>query len=180
MKSIKLLLTETVPNLGVVGDVVTVKAGYARNYLVPRGMVTSPTQGNVNRLAEQRTQAEKELRQIRQTQEMLLEKLQEHELTIQRSANEEGVLFGGVSQHDIAESLRGEGFVIEDRFVRLGQQIKRLDTYSIPIVLADDLRTEIKLWVVSDKPVEELERTSLDPGPSESDPEISSPINDQE
>ena len=180
MKSIKLLLTETVPNLGIVGDVVTVKTGYARNYLVPRGMVTSPTQGNVNRLAEQRNQAAEELCQIRQTHEILLEKLQEHELTIQRSANEQGVLFGGVSQHDIAESLRENGFAIEDRFVHISQQIKRLDTYSIPIVLADDLRTEIKLWVVSDKPAEELESTSLDPGSPKADPEISEKTDNQE
>ena len=64
------------------------------------------------------------------------------------------MLFGGVSQHDIAEALRSDGFAIDDRAVRIGEQIKRLDSYQVPIQLASDLRTEIKLWVVSDKPAE--------------------------
>ena len=74
-----------------------------------------------------------------------------------RNANEQGALFGGVSQHDIAEMLRSDGFTIEDRAVRIGEQIKRLDSYEIPIVLGADLKTEIKLWVVSDKSSEELD-----------------------
>jgi hypothetical protein len=63
-----------------------------------------------------------------------------------------------VSQHDISEGLRAEGLPVEDRMVRIGQQIKRLDTYTIPVVLAGDLKTEIKLWVVSDKPLEQQEQ----------------------
>jgi hypothetical protein len=86
----------------------------------------------------------------------MLEKLKGLEVTIQRSANEQGILFGGVSQHDISQALKAEGFEVDDRAVRIGQQIKRLDSYTIPIVLANDLKTEIKLWVVSDKPGEQL------------------------
>ncbi|MEL7089962.1 MAG: 50S ribosomal L9 C-terminal domain-containing protein, partial [Planctomycetota bacterium] len=61
-------------------------------------------------------------------------------------------LFGGVSQHDIAEALRAEEFAVEDRYVRIGDQIKRLDSYDIPVVINKDLKAEIKLWVVSDNP----------------------------
>lgn len=157
MKQVELLLLETVDNLGIVGDVVKVRPGYARNYLLPHGLATTPTPAAVARLAERRAKVEAEMRARRQQQEQLIEKLTGYELTLQRAANEQGVLFGGVSQHDIAESLRAEGFAVEDRYVRIGEQIKRLDSYIIPIVIDKDLKTEIKLWVVSDKPAEELQ-----------------------
>jgi large subunit ribosomal protein L9 len=156
MKLIKLLLTENVDNLGIVGDVVNVRPGYARNFLMPRQLATKPTEGAVKRLAARRAVVEKEMSERRVKLEALLEKLKGHELTLQRSANEQGVLFGGVSQHDISQALTAEGFEVDDRAVRIGQQIKRLDSYTIPIVLASDLKTEIKLWVVSDKPSEQL------------------------
>lgn len=164
MKTIQLLLTENVDNLGIVGDVVKVKPGYARNFLMPFGLATEPSEGNIKRLAERRAQVEAELKALRSVQEQTLEKLTGHELTIERHANEQGVLFGGVSQRDIADALREEGFAIEDRAVRIGVQIKRLDSYEIPIVLAADLKTEIKLWVVSDRPMETDEEQEADEG----------------
>ena len=154
MKAITLLLTESIDNLGIVGDVVTVKPGFARNFLLPRGYATQPTEENVAALAERRKQVEAELRLKREALEKMFEKIQGHEITLERSANEQGVLFGGVSQHDIAQALRDDGFTVEDRAVRIGQQIKRLDTYMIPLVLAPDLKSEIKVWVVSDRPTE--------------------------
>jgi len=157
MKMIELLLTENVDNLGIVGDVVKVRPGFARNYLLPQNKATVPTPGAIARLAERRKQVEAEMQRLRGEQEQLLERLAGVELTIQRAANEQGILFGGVSQHDIAEALREEGYAIEDRHVRIGEQIKRLDSYEIPVALARDLQAEIKLWVVSDKPAEKLE-----------------------
>jgi large subunit ribosomal protein L9 len=152
MKQIELLLLDVVDNLGIVGDVVKVRPGYARNFLLPRGLATKPSPGAIKRLAERRAQVEAELKVLRGQQEQIVEKLAGVELTIERSANEQGILYGGVSQHDIAEVLRAEGFNIEDRHVRIGEQIKRLDSYHIPIVIDKDLRAEVKLWVVSDKP----------------------------
>ncbi|MFA9477557.1 50S ribosomal protein L9 [Phycisphaerales bacterium AB-hyl4] len=157
MKQIELLLLDNVDNLGIVGDVVKVRPGYARNFLVPRGLATTPTPGSIERLAERRAVVEAEMKAIRSAQQEMIGKLEEHEITMERSANEQGVLFGGVSQHDIAEALRADGFSVEDRWVRIGQQIKRLDSYQIPVVIDKELKTEVKLWVVSDKPAEELE-----------------------
>jgi large subunit ribosomal protein L9 len=157
MKTIELLLTENVDNLGIVGDVVRVRPGYARNFLLPRALATVPTKGAIARLAERRKQVEAELKLKREQREAVLTKLEGVEITIQRSANEQGILFGGVSQHDIAEALRAEGYDVEDRAVRIGEQIKRLDSYIIPLVLEKDLKTQIKVWVVSDKPAENLE-----------------------
>jgi large subunit ribosomal protein L9 len=153
MRHIELLLLDNVDNLGIVGDVVKVKPGYARNFLLPRGLATKPTQGAIARLADRRKLVEVEMHKKREEQQALIEKIAGFELTIQRSANEQGILFGGVSQHDIAEALQAEGFAIEDRHVRIGQQIKRIDSYPIPIVLATDLKAEIKLWVVRDTPL---------------------------
>lgn len=154
MKQIELLLLETIDNLGIVGDVVKVKPGYARNYLLPHGLAESPTDEKIQELSARRAEVEAELKQLRGEQEALIEKLTEVELTLERSANEQGLLFGGVSQHDIAEALQAEGHAVEDRHVRIGEKINRLDTYDIPIQLAKDLKCEIKLWVVSDKPME--------------------------
>ena len=165
MKMIELLLTENVDNLGIVGDVVNVKPGYARNYLMPRGLAAAPTKGNITRLSEVRKKVENQMMEHRKTLEATLEKLNGHEITMMRSANEQGVLFGGVSQHDISEALKAEGFDVDDRAVRIGDQIKQLDSYMIPIALAADLQIEIKLWVVSDKPVEDLDvDSSGEPG----------------
>lgn len=157
MKQIKLLLTQNVDNLGIIGDVVTVKGGYARNYLLPHGMATQPTQGAIDRLAEERARVEADLKEVHAKQAALIEKIEGHEITMKRAANEQGLLFGGVSQHEIAIALREAGFEIDDRHVRIGEQIKRLDSYEIPVVLGRELKTTIKLWVVSNKSKEELE-----------------------
>ena len=161
----ELLLLETVDNLGIVGDVVKVKPGYARNYLLPRGLAEAPTQEKIEALAERRAQVEAELKKLAAAQKAMIEKLEGHEITLERSANDAGVLFGGVSQHEIAQHLRDEGFAIEDRHVRLGETIKRLDSYDVPVVINKDLKTEIKLWVVSDRPTEE----QADEAPAEGD-----------
>jgi large subunit ribosomal protein L9 len=153
-KPVELLLLDNVDNLGIVGDVVKVKAGYARNFLLPRALATTPSPEKVAELAERRAQVEAELKARAASQKAMIEKLVDHEITLERAANDQGVLFGGVSQHEIAQHLRDEGFEVEDRYVRLGDQIKRLDSYVVPIVISRDLKTEIKVWVVSDKPAE--------------------------
>ncbi|MEM6334296.1 MAG: 50S ribosomal protein L9 [Planctomycetota bacterium] len=157
MKNIELLLIENVPNLGIVGDVVKVRSGYARNYLLPMGMAEAPSDDRIAALADRRKQVEAEMAELRAKQEKLIGDLAEYELTIERSHNDQGILYGGVSQHDIAEAMREQGHDVEDRFIRIGEQIKRLDTYFIPVVIDKELKAEIKLWVVSDKPAEELE-----------------------
>lgn len=156
MKQVELLLQENVDNLGIVGDVVKVRPGYARNYLLPRGLATTPTPGAIEALKERRRQVEAELRQQREAQQAMIERLEGHEVTLERAANEQGVLFGSVSQRDIADALRADGFGVEDRFIRVGDPLKRLDSYMIPVVIDRDLKCEIKLWIVSDKPAEEL------------------------
>jgi large subunit ribosomal protein L9 len=164
---VELLLLENVDNLGIVGDVVQVKTGYARNYLVPMGLATVPTEEAKKAVEARRAEVERQLAEKRQVQEQTIARLEGHEITLLRAANEQGVLFGSVTQHDIAEHLREEGFAINERDVRIGEPLKRLDSYMIPIKLADDLAVEIKVWVVSDKPLEELEAEGEGEGPAE-------------
>jgi large subunit ribosomal protein L9 len=171
MKTIELLLLDTIENLGIIGDVVKVKPGYARNYLLPHGLAEAPTQEKIDELAARRKEVEQELKQLRTEQEKLIETLADHEITLERAANEQGALFGGVTQHDIAEALRAEGHAVEDRHIRIGERINRLDTYMIPVQLAKDLKTEIKLWVVSDKPLEVEEDAAEGEGDGEAEAE---------
>ncbi len=167
MKQIELLLTDNVDNLGIVGDVVKVRPGYARNYLLPRALATKPTPSAIKRLSTRRVEVEKEMKKLRSEREAVFARMEKLEITILRSANDQGILYGGVTQHEIALAMQAEGFAIEDRHVRIGEQIKRLDSYMIPIVLDADLRADIKLWVVSDKPREELEEAPAEAAPAE-------------
>jgi large subunit ribosomal protein L9 len=153
---VELLLLENVDNLGIVGDVVKVRPGYARNYLVPMGLATQPTPGARKAVEARRVEVERQLREVREQQERLITQLENYEITLQRAANPQGVLFGSVTQHDISEALREAGFNVTERDVRIGEPLKRLDSYQIPVQFDDDLRTEIKVWVVSDKPAEQL------------------------
>jgi len=167
MKQIELLLTDNVDNLGIVGDVVKVRPGYARNYLLPRALATKPTPSAIKRLSTRRVEVEKEMKKLRSEREAVFARMEKLEITILRSANDQGILYGGVTQHEIALAMQAEGFAVEDRHVRIGEQIKRLDSYMIPIVLDADLRADIKLWVVSDKPREELEEAPAEAAPAE-------------
>jgi len=149
--TIQLLLTETVDGLGIVGDVVGVKAGYARNFLLPRGYATVPSDEAIAELAEKRKVAEKELADLRAVREKIVGNLEGLELHLERSCNDFGMLYGSVTQRDIANALGENGYVVKPREVRLPQAIKRVDSYEIPIKLATDLEATIKLWVVADR-----------------------------
>lgn len=161
-KPVELLLIENIDNLGIVGDVVQVKPGYARNYLVPMGLATSPSPEAIKAVEARCAEVERQLREQRDQQERLIAAIEGHELTLQRSANEQGVLFGSVNQHDITVALQEDGFAVVERDVRIGEPIKRLDAYEVPIQLADDLKTQIKVWVVSDKPLDGDAATGAD------------------
>jgi len=158
-KSVQVLLTENVDSLGIVGDVVSVRAGYARNYLLPFGMAMEPSEEAVKALAEKRAEAQRLVAAQRKQREVLAEGLEGFELTIERSCNDQGVLYGGVTQQEIAEALESLGHVVRPRDVRLTQAIKRVDTYEVPLRFDTDLSATIKLWVVPDRKLD-LEETA--------------------
>lgn len=153
----KLLLCKNVSHLGIVGDVVNVSAGYARNYLLPQGLATEPTETNTRRLAEARKQAELELARFRAVLEELAKRLSGAEVTISARANESGVLYGSVGKKEIALALQAEGFGVQPEQVVLAHPIRQLDNLEIDIRLDADLRTPVKVWVVREKSPEDIE-----------------------
>lgn len=153
-RSVQLLLTENVDNLGIVGDIVNVRIGYARNYLLPFGYATTPSDELIASLAEKRAQAEKEVAARRAQREEMIGKLNGQELTLTRACNDQGQLYGSVTQQDIANALKEVGFAVSPREVRLPTTIKRIDAFDIHIKVDSDLEADIKLWVVADRELE--------------------------
>lgn len=161
-KSVQLLLTENVDNLGIVGDVVSVRVGYARNYLLPMGMATEPSEERLAALAAKRAQAEKQLAELRKQREGIIGRLAGVEITLERSCNDQGILYGAVTQQDIATALTGLGYPVRPREVRLPQTIKRVDTYDVHIKFDTDLEADVKVWVVPDRKIEEDQREEME------------------
>src|SRR5437867_10489433 len=108
-KNLKLLLTESVDTLGIVGDVVNVRVGYARNFLLPRNLATTPTEEAIAAVAVKRADAERELAELRKQREVLIKTLEGVELTIKRSCNDLGHLYASVTQQQIAKPLADAG-----------------------------------------------------------------------
>lgn len=151
-RNIQLLLVENVDNTGIVGDVVTVRKGYARNFLMPRGLAITPSEERVKELAGKRADALKQLAELRKQREALIEKLNGHEMAMIRSCNDLGILYGAVTQHEIATELDKTGFHgIRDREVRLGQPVKRVGDYEITVKFEAELEAHIKLHVKPDR-----------------------------
>ena len=156
----KVLLTDTIEKVGMVGEVVEVREGFARNYLLPRNLAIEPTEGNIKRLEAARKEYEAKLKLIREQKEKLIQTLTGVEITVIRSSNDEGHLFGSVTRRDIAEELQKLGHSVQHDDVRLDEPLRRIDTYTVPIQLAPDLKTAVKIWVVRDKAATPAEPTA--------------------
>lgn len=150
-KNLKLLLVENVESLGIVGDVVNVRTGYARNFLLPRNLATQPSDDKIKELAGKRAAAQKQLEAQRQSRVELNGKLQGVELTLIRSCNDQGILYGAISQQDLAASLKELGHVVAPRDVRIPQTIKRVDSFDVHIKLDSDLDAHIKVHIKPDR-----------------------------
>jgi large subunit ribosomal protein L9 len=145
---IELILTQAIPKLGQPGDVVKVRPGFARNYLVPQGLATFATQNNL-RMVEKHRQRLKDLEEAHRADlQSLAAQVAQRSLTIEANANAEGHLYGSVNADQIAEALRREGFAIQSDHVRIEGPLKELGLYTIQIQLAADIKGEVKLWVV--------------------------------
>ncbi len=150
MASVKLLLNESIKNVGRVGDVVEVSSGYARNYLVPQGLAVEPTPNNLKKVEERRKEIERAEKDKRDQQAKIIEKLAGVEVQIERRANEQGHLFGSVSATDIAKGLQAQNFNIEPDDVLLPGKLDQVNNYTVKVQFAEDLAQDIKVWVVPD------------------------------
>ncbi|MEO7647040.1 MAG: 50S ribosomal protein L9 [Gemmatimonadaceae bacterium] len=144
----EVILRQAVDNLGHTGDVVNVSAGFARNYLLPRGFAYEATAGNKKRMEQERERLEAAESSRREAAEEIARKLEPVSLTFSARVGEEGKLFGSVTTADIAHQLEGQGFKIEKRQIDLHEPIKALGVYRVPIRVHADVRAEIKVWVI--------------------------------
>ena len=150
MPNVKLLLQESIKNVGRVGDVVEVSAGYARNFLIPKGLAVEPTKNNVKKVEARRQEIEKQERERREQQERLLKKLEGKDVTLERKANDQGHLYGAVSATDIARQLQADGYNVEAEDVLLPGKLDQINTYTVKIRFAEDLETDLKIYIAPD------------------------------
>jgi large subunit ribosomal protein L9 len=144
----KVILRKNSEKLGNVGEVVSVKDGYARNYLIPRSIAYEATEGSLRQLEEERKQqsrvVDKEIKQA----EALASQLEKISITIKMKVGEEDKLFGSVTSQMIAEALIEKEITIDKRNIVLEEPLKALGIYDVPVKLAGGVNGKLKVWIV--------------------------------
>ncbi len=148
----ELLLKQNVEYLGRIGDVVKVKPGFARNYLLPRGLAVMVTKTNVAEIERARAAALAEEQTRVAGLKELASKLAEASVTIEGRANAEGHLFGSVGPAQVAAALREKGIPVDDKQIRLEQPLKEIGVFDVAVHLHATVDTTVKVWVVQQKP----------------------------
>ncbi|MCA8996292.1 MAG: 50S ribosomal protein L9 [Planctomycetaceae bacterium] len=145
---VEILLAENVENLGQQGEIVRVKPGYARNYLVPMGLATVATEANKRMVENHKKRQEAaqaaRLKEIKQ----LADKIKNYSVTLEANATDDGQLYGSIVQADISKALVKAGYDVQPNHLKMEGPIKSLGMYTIPVQLHSDISTEVKVWVV--------------------------------
>ncbi len=147
--NVQVILNEDVPNLGRTGDVVKVRAGYARNYLLPRKLASEADEKNIRAFEHQKAMAMRKREAQRIAAASVKERIEAITLTIEARAGEEGKLFGSVTNIDLERALREKGFAIERRKIVLGEPIKAVGDYNVPIKLEAEVEASLKVVVAA-------------------------------
>jgi len=147
----KVLLCEDVNKLGWLGDIVDVPEGYARNYLLPQRLAKVATEANIKSLAQAKAQRAEQRLQERRHLEKAAQAVNGAEAVVAAKANEQGVLFGSISNSMIAANLRSQGFEVADEVVKLPEHIKDLGTHEVTLKFADDVTATIRVVVVPEQ-----------------------------
>jgi len=144
----KVILIQEIPDLGVEGDMVNVKDGYARNYLIPKGFAIEATPQNIKLMEKKKRKIELKRIKAKEEAEKVRERLKEILITIQMKAGEEGKLYGAVTTRDIAEHLEKQGLEIDRKKIDLKSPIKSLGEYDVPLKLHPEVTGTIRISVV--------------------------------
>ncbi len=157
----KVLLCQDVEKLGWLGDIVEVKDGYARNYLLPYRVAVVPNEANVKSLAQAKSRNASERKIALGKLDGIAKAVEGAEAVVAAKANEQGHLFGSVGEHDIASNLRDQGFEISDDMVKLSEHIKEVGTHEVKLKVGVDLFATVNVVVVSqDETVESIDENS--------------------
>ena len=144
----KVIILSDIKDLGKMGDVVTVKEGYARNYLIPKKLVKEATPGNMKTLGDILKKREAAEAKVLAEANALADKISAISITISAEAGEEDKLFGSVSSEMIAEALSIEGIKIDKRDIDTGEQIKKLGDYKVSVKVHPNVRATLKVLVI--------------------------------
>jgi large subunit ribosomal protein L9 len=147
MAHTKVLLREDVDDLGARGEIVRVRAGYARNYLLPRNLAVEATAGNVKGIESERAALLKKEAKERSGAEAQSQQMSTLELEFKRKAGEQGLLYGSVTSMDVAEALRERGYEIDRHRIHLREPLKRVGEYSVPVRLHREVTIDLKVRV---------------------------------
>lgn len=144
----QVILNSDVEKLGKIGEVVNVKDGYARNFLIPRGLASLASRGSLKQVARKQELQAKELEKKKKTAQELAQKLKGFSVTISVEANEEDKLFGSLTSVEIAKVCKIDNFVFDKKNVVLDEPIHKLGVYKAKVNLHPEVSQEIKIWVV--------------------------------
>jgi len=144
----KVLLRRNVSKLGKIGELVEVKDGYARNYLLPHRLAVEPTKGNLKAVESEKAAYLAEMAARKSEFEARAAQLQGKEVTISARANEEGSLYGSIGPAQIVAALAGEKMFVDEESIELDAPIRRLDKYEVKIVFSEDVFATVVVWVV--------------------------------
>jgi large subunit ribosomal protein L9 len=147
MAHTKVLLREDVDDLGARGEIVRVRSGYARNYLLPRNLAVQATAGNVKGIESERSALLKKEAKERASAETQSEQMGTLELEFRRKAGEQGLLYGSVTSMDVAEALRERGYEIDRHRIHLREPLKRVGEYTVPVRLHREVTIDLKVRV---------------------------------
>ncbi|SMC26549.1 LSU ribosomal protein L9P [Desulfacinum hydrothermale DSM 13146] len=147
----KVILTENIPNLGRIGDIVKVAPGYARNYLVPKGLALEASSSKVKELEHHKRMLEQKREKVRREMQSVAEKLNQVTLTFSRKVVEEDKLYGSVNVADIHKALTEQGFDLDRRVIQLDQPIKQLGEFSVPVKMDAGITSEITVVVTREE-----------------------------
>jgi large subunit ribosomal protein L9 len=147
----KVLLVSDVDKLGLLGDVVEVNTGYARNYLLPSGLAREATKGNIKSIAQEKSKRDEQRLHERKAMENAAAALAEAKVVITSKANPQGHLFGSVAGPDIAANLRSQGFAVADDNVQMAEHIKEIGTRQVTIRFAEGITAAVEVTVTAEE-----------------------------
>jgi large subunit ribosomal protein L9 len=155
--NVQVILSRDVPNLGRIGEIVNVKPGYARNYLLPQRLAMPVSKGNLANLEHHRRMIDKRMGDLRTASEDTAKRIAEEQVTITARVGKNGKLFGSVGTRDIAGLFKGLGYKIDHRDIKLDGPFKEVGLYTLELRLEADVKSQIKVIIAGEEVEDEMD-----------------------